>query len=738
MTTNYYILLIKNRQSCKFTASKIKMQYIYLENEIKQLYKGEPMKQRITLAVLILLLLAVSTFAVEASKEIPIINKYGQTGLWNTHSARTAGQGRLIVNAHLNYSGHEEFVRAVTRINPTTGLAYTKGTPNDQHESFADFSMTAINISLGYGITRFLDLSATMPIYVDYFDAVTYGTEGTNSYDWFPNDQTKKTFSGQGDLKVSMTFQYPPYAHRRFFEMAYYGALTLPTGNSVDSFFPKHMYYHDRNGYGTGETPYVWTAGENEFEIDMLMLWTMDFRELAEAFPVMLHTNYGLKWTTAYESEHTFLFNAGLEIRPLDWLAVFLEFSAEPRFGSIQGEVTETPKSWYKKEPVEWGSDDSVNAIQDTPKRSMLSDPMRLSPGIAFLIPGGFNLTAGVDISVSDISGNFTKQQQRTEVYNSEVIIETAVEPKLSLAASLGWAGFVMPQDNDKDGIKDKDDNCPNEPEDYDGYKDTDGCPEFDNDNDGIPDSTDKCVNDPEDLDGFEDEDGCPELDNDEDGVADVTDKCPADPEDLDGFEDEDGCPELDNDKDGIVDSVDACIDSPEDKDGYKDEDGCPEVDNDMDGIADSLDKCPNEAETFNTFEDEDGCPDTKPVVKVAPKAKEISRAPMVLNGVTFRSGKAELTSGSFQMLNEVAFSLKEWPETKIEVQGHTDSQGGAAANKKLSYKRARAVMDYIVSQGVSGARLRAVGMGEEQPVADNATASGRSMNRRVELHRID
>ena len=77
--------------------------------------------------------------------------------------------------------------------------------------------------------------------------------------------------------------------------------------------------------------------------------------------------------------------------------------------------------------------------------------------------------------------------------------------------------------------------------------------------NDGIPDKDDKCPNDPEDKDGFQDQDGCPDLDNDGDGLSDKVDQCPNDPEDKDGFEDADGCPDPDNDKDGFLDKDDAC-----------------------------------------------------------------------------------------------------------------------------------------------------------------------------------
>jgi outer membrane protein OmpA-like peptidoglycan-associated protein len=98
--------------------------------------------------------------------------------------------------------------------------------------------------------------------------------------------------------------------------------------------------------------------------------------------------------------------------------------------------------------------------------------------------------------------------------------------------------------DRDGDGIKDDVDKCPDDPEDFDQFEDTDGCPDPDNDQDGILDVDDLCPNDPEDKDGFEDEDGCPDLDNDKDRILDQDDKCPNEPETYNGFEDEDGCPD--------------------------------------------------------------------------------------------------------------------------------------------------------------------------------------------------
>jgi outer membrane protein OmpA-like peptidoglycan-associated protein len=98
--------------------------------------------------------------------------------------------------------------------------------------------------------------------------------------------------------------------------------------------------------------------------------------------------------------------------------------------------------------------------------------------------------------------------------------------------------------DRDHDGIDDEHDKCPDVAEDFDGFEDTDGCPDPDNDNDRILDPQDKCPNEPEDYDGFEDADGCPDPDNDHDGFLDADDQCPDEAEVVNGNKDFDGCPD--------------------------------------------------------------------------------------------------------------------------------------------------------------------------------------------------
>ena len=84
--------------------------------------------------------------------------------------------------------------------------------------------------------------------------------------------------------------------------------------------------------------------------------------------------------------------------------------------------------------------------------------------------------------------------------------------------------------------------------------------------------------------------------------------------------------------------------------------------------------------------------------------------------------------------MQAIAAILNEYPKANFTIEGHTDSTGSEATNQLLSEKRANAVMDYLVNNGIAGARLSAVGYGEANPIAENNTRSGRAANRRVEV----
>ena len=253
--------------------------------------------------------------------------------------------------------------------------------------------------------------------------------------------------------------------------------------------------------------------------------------------------------------------------------------------------------------------------------------------------------------------------------------------------------------------------------------------PPADTDGDGLTDDVDQCVNEPEDMDGFQDEDGCPDADNDGDGVADAADDCDAEPEDVDGFADEDGCPDPDNDGDGLPDTEDKCPGEAEDRDNFQDEDGCPDPDNDGDGVVDAADQCPDQLETPNGYQDSDGCPDDVP--------KAVKRFTGVIKGITFRSNSDVILRSSNRTLDAAVKVLQEYPDLKLEIQGHTDDIADDDYNMELSQRRADAVKAYFVGKGIDEARLIAKGFGETQPVVAKKTRAARAKNRRVEFKLI-
>jgi outer membrane protein OmpA-like peptidoglycan-associated protein len=116
-------------------------------------------------------------------------------------------------------------------------------------------------------------------------------------------------------------------------------------------------------------------------------------------------------------------------------------------------------------------------------------------------------------------------------------------------------------------------------------------------------------------------------------------------------------------------------------------------------------------------------------------KAKQTDRGMVVTMGdVLFDTGRATLKPGSMAVLDRLAAYLQSNPRTRLIVEGHTDSTGSVATNEELSQRRADAVASALIERGVAAQNLRAVGKGEDLPVASNATAAGRQQNRRVEV----
>jgi OmpA-OmpF porin, OOP family len=400
---------------------------------------------------------------------------------------------------------------------------------------------------------------------------------------------------------------------------------------------------------------------------------------------------------------------------------------------------------------------------------------IRMDGGIGFLLDDARNFQIGPEFSASFEAENKTGAGiERTT--NAEILLDAryrflgdfeagvGVGPGLTSGIGtpdvrvIGMLSYtpemkkpVPPVDTDGDGIFDPEDACVTVKGPPNAEASLNGCP--DTDGDGIFDPKDSCPT----VKGLPNPDaklhGCPDTDGD--GIFDQQDACPAvkgignpDPQkngcpDTDGdgiFDSEDACPAVkglanpdkakngcppDRDEDGVLDAEDACPDIKGLKTNDPATNGCP-GDTDGDGIRDDKDACPNEK----------GKPDPDPKKNGCPQAVRVTDTEVIiLQQVQFDTNRATIKKVSDPLLDEVAGVFKDHPElTKIEVQGHTDSRGSAALNKKLSQDRAESVVKALVKRGIADSRMTAKGFGPDVPIGDNTTAEGQQKNRRVQF----
>lgn len=336
-----------------------------------------------------------------------------------------------------------------------------------------------------------------------------------------------------------------------------------------------------------------------------------------------------------------------------------------------------------------------------------------------------------------------------------------------------GTAAFDGCPDTDNDQLMDSEDLCPTDS----GSIALRGCPDMDNDS--ISDITDSCP----DIPGLLAFNGCPDTDND--SISDLTDSCP----DVAGIPAFNGCPDTDNDS--IMDKEDACPDVK----GPVSNKGCPEVKLNMIDTSGASIKSAQLGENGNftfdtipmpdelvrfTLESNDAedtwnvtitidsitkkavrdstkfyhfvatpivgtlkqvaipikevAVDTTPIVEVKLEAAEAEVLKKAFNNLEFESGKNVIKKESYSSLDELSGLLVKKKSWNLKVAGHTDSQGNAGNNLKLSEKRAIAIKMYLVSNGVAPNRIKVEWFGATKPIADNATIEGRQKNRRVEM----
>lgn len=614
--------------------------------------------------------LAVSTLAVAARAA----TLEGLPGELFVPSARPLGHLGLMVSA--GAYGHQD----ASMVHDNLFLKRVNSGALDSNQ-VQDLQSAEIRIGIALGLGKHVDVAFSLPFAGDFIT---------------DTEAKELTGTGLGDPRLSVKAA-TSLAGSHVLDGALLAGLSLPSKNGK-AFLPKSFGYMPDDSvtapprfissYGIG-----WSAR---------LLLTMDLTHMQETpapFRSTLATGFARSGLPG--AKERFLLGGHAE-----WVAV-------PYLSFLVGAQSETRLALLK----------GLNSIGTEYSYAFAGFSSRGDDGIFFSV----NLQ-------KSLPANRPFRRYAIPVADGTYDFEARYQPRWALAANIGWSGGFVAEDSDHDGIADKEDSCPNEKEDFDGFQDQDGCPEPDNDQDGLMDAADKCPIEAEDKDGFQDEDGCPEPDNDKDGINDQLDKCPNDAEDVDSFEDYDGCPDLDNDKDGVPDAQDKCSNLAEDRDSFEDADGCPEPDNDQDKIPDINDKCPNNPETYNGFEDGDGCPDIGPGhSEAAPLEKRT-----LIKSAHFLGNTSQLLPESYAGLDTLASRIMAIPGIMVEVRGYWDGAAAELEGMRLSEARAMAVRKYLVSKGISADQVLARGMGSRDPIEPNRTAAGRQRNRRIELHRLN
>ncbi len=390
------------------------------------------------------------------------------------------------------------------------------------------------NLFVSFGIFDNLEIGITLPFH----------------YEGEINGQDLKGLAF-GDLQI-MAKGHVPVNDWIHFGLS--GEIFAPTGSKDRGFRPRHRWYVQRDGKA-----YAYTA--DNWAIEGNMYLTLDFQDY-----VSYNAYLGIL-KTLQQNDNYIIWGTGLIFFPNMMLNPIVEISGEAPLHTTHAE------------------------------NNFLSSPFRLTPGLRVHLPHETSLTVSGDIGL----GYFRKKKNKdglpvTLLSGDEPIYYTqSGSPNLAIAITFSKTFDFSWNDDDRDGIIDRKDMCPNTGK---GLKVNDrGCP-VDEDQDGVLNIVDLCPGSPVGLEV--DYNGCP-LDADRDGVFDYLDKCPHTP---DGYAvDSSGCT-LDTDGDGIDDNNDKCAHTPfRERVGN---DGCP-LDQDRDGVPNDQDQCPNTPEGISI--DRFGCP---------------------------------------------------------------------------------------------------------------------------------
>ena len=469
----------------------------------------------------------------------------GADGL-NQKTAQTLGQGGFAAG----FGGQASY----DSWSLTRGGHFSKaGNKDSFHDNVG--SLTA-NINFAAGVTDFMDIGLSLPLYYDHANAHKVG-EG---------DMWK---ASRGDLELWAKAKLPlDEATDGIFNAAIAAQFYFPTGDKSVGVRPRHAWYLNAKG----EQTHPYTLNGMAFGGELIL--TLDLQKVGA--PLRFNGNVGFVGTVGRGS-NTLVYGGGINVLPTDWMDFFVEANGEFR----------VEKGEYPRDPG--------------------YDPFTLTPGFRFHLPANIDIALGLDVGIRALS-NFTwkykDEMHAAESYQlhygdkhgNKIVYGYTPTPRYAGTAALTWRfGNVRGADEDNDGEANNVDQCAATP--AGAVVDANGCP-IDGDNDGVFDGLDQCAETP--AGAVVDAAGCP-VDSDKDGVADYLDKCPNTAAGLPV--NADGC-SPDGDSDGIVDALDKCPNTPA---GVSvDEVGCP-VDSDKDGVADHLDKCPNTL--VGVAVDKNGCP---------------------------------------------------------------------------------------------------------------------------------
>ncbi|MCK4235744.1 MAG: thrombospondin type 3 repeat-containing protein, partial [Candidatus Krumholzibacteria bacterium] len=329
--------------------------------------------------------------------------------------------------------------------------------------AMVDYNFFLSRAALTLGLSDYIEISAGLSVR-------NWIMQVDNEYE--EGDFETRTRGGIGDTDV-MVKLCPPIPWK-YLKVGVLGSTSFPTGSKERCF----------------------TTDGIDFGVKGLL--TFDFTDIESFIPTRLHFNIGYRFNKNEENGYGILYSSnpdssgfyppGYPASPegeSDSFNDLFEFGTGVEFTAHNTKLF-LEFEWNALMNADFAVDDTISYYGYRNK-----NVYTLTPGVSVTSESGVGVLLAMDINL-----------------NSEDDPALAYPPDWAVYFVLSVGGYVMPQDSDGDGIEDKVDKCPDEPEDFDGFEDEDGCPDVDRDGDGITDERDACPDLAEDFDGFEDEDG--------------------------------------------------------------------------------------------------------------------------------------------------------------------------------------------------------------------------------------